>query len=326
MTHPVTVLTEAQRQAFFADGYLMLPNYVPEAWLQRLRAATAELLERSRAVAQTNDVYILEEGHSASDPRLHRVTSPQDQHATFWDFMTDPVMTDLAADVLGPDVKFHHAKLNVKSGQGSRGFKWHQDIQAWPHTDYSPVSIGVYIEGCEADQGPLSFARGSHQGPLYSMYDPDRHFVVRLRDADMGWLKDATIDTPTGGPGTTLLLNCRTVHGSVPNRSVHPRPLLLPVYSSADSFAYTPSPITSPHQGDIVRGQSAQFASFDTRPCELPPDWRGGLPDRLDVPEGRRASRPAGEGCRALTCLSYIRLIGSSRGRCAASRSTTMMR
>ena len=73
-----------------------------------------------------------------------------------------------------------------------------------------------------------------------------------------------------------MLLNCRAVHGSAPNRATAARPLLLPVYSSADSFAYTPSPIPSPHQGDIVRGRPARFARFDTRPVEMPPDWRGG--------------------------------------------------
>jgi ectoine hydroxylase-related dioxygenase (phytanoyl-CoA dioxygenase family) len=276
MRHPVNVLTEAQRRRYFRDGYLVLENYVPEKWLGRLRAATQDLLDRSRSVTQSDNVFVLEEGHSADNPRLHRVTSPQDQHPVFWEFMTDPVMTDLAADVVGPDVKFHHAKLNVKSGQGSRGFKWHQDIQAWPHTDFSPVTIGIYIDGCSADQGPLSFVPGSQEGPLYTMYDDARNFVVRIPDADLAWLKDDMVDVPTGGPGTTILLNCRSIHGSTPNRSAKPRPLLLPVYSSADSFAYTPSPITSPHQGDIVRGQPAKFACFDTRPCELPPDWRGG--------------------------------------------------
>ena len=162
MRQPLNVLTEAQRRRYFRDGYLVLENYVPQHWLGRLRAATEELLDRSRSVKRSDDVFVLEEGHSADNPRLHRVTSPQDQHPTFWDFMTSPVMADLAADVVGPDVKFHHAKLNVKSGQGSRGFKWHQDIQAWPHTDYSPVTIGIYIDGCTRDQGPLSFVPGSH--------------------------------------------------------------------------------------------------------------------------------------------------------------------
>jgi len=276
LKHPVGVLTEAQRARFFADGFLVLPDYVPAPWLARLKGALDELMERSRRITRPDDIWVLEEGHSAATPRLHRVTSPQDQHPVFWEFIRDPVMTDLAADIVGPDVKFHHAKLNVKSEQGTRGFKWHQDIPAWPHTDYSPISIGVYIDGCTMEQGPLSFARGSHEGPLYSQYDCDGNFVVRIRDEDLGWLKDDLIEHAVGGPGTTLLLHCRTVHGSLENRSSRARPLLLPVYSSADSFAYTPSPIVSPHLGDIVRGRAARQASFDTRPCELPPDFRAG--------------------------------------------------
>lgn len=276
LRHPATILSEAQRVFYFENGYLALPDFVPEQWLRRLRAAQAEMIEQSRAVTQTNGVFVLEEGHSASTPRLHRIASPDDQHPAFWTFMTDPVMTDLAADVVGPDVRFHHSKLNLKTGEGSRGFKWHQDIQAWPHTDYSPVTVGVYLEGCDEDQGPLAFVPGSHDGPLYSMYDDSGQFVVRIRDEELGFLERARIDAPTGGPGTVLLLNCRTVHGSAVNRSPRPRPLLLTVYSSADSFAYTPAPIGGSHLGDMVRGKPARYASFDTRPCELPPDWRGG--------------------------------------------------
>ncbi len=276
LASPLHVLTADQRRAYFEDGFLVLPNYVPESWLKRLRAAMEELLDRSRAVTRSDSIYVLEEGHSANEPRLHRISSPQDQHPTFWEFMTDPIMTDLAADVVGPDVKFHHAKLNVKSGKGTQGFGWHQDIPAWPHTDYSPVTIGIYINGCGEDQGPLTVAKGSHDGPLFSMYDDAGNFVVKIRDKDLGWLKDEIVASITGGPGTVLLLNCRAVHGSVPNRSSAARPLLLPVYSSADSFPYTPSPIPSPHQGDVVRGKPAQFASFDTRPVEMPPDWRFG--------------------------------------------------
>jgi len=276
LKHPANVLSDAQRHEFFNKGFVVLPDYVPEAWLVRLRAAMAELLDRSRTVKQSDGVFVLEEGHSETNPRLHRVSSPQDQHPTFWEFMTDPVMTGLAADVVGPDVKFHHAKLNVKSGKGTQGFGWHQDIPAWPHTDFSPVTIGIYLDGCTPEQGPLTVAEGSHSGPLFSMYDDAGNFVVKIREKDLAWLKNDLIRSITGGPGTTLLLNCRAVHGSVPNKSAAARPLLLPVYSSADSFPYTPSPIPSPHQGDVVRGQAAKYASFDTRPVEMPPDWRFG--------------------------------------------------
>jgi hypothetical protein len=54
------------------------------------------------------------------------------------------------------------------------------------------------------------------------------------------------------------------------------RPLLLNVYSSADSMPYMANPIPSAYEGRIVRGKPARFACHDPRGCELPPDWSGG--------------------------------------------------
>ena len=73
-----------------------------------------------------------------------------------------------------------------------------------------------------------------------------------------------------------MLLNCRTIHGSAPNRSGRSRPLLLIVYSSADSWPYTANPIPSPLSGHVVRGERARWASVDPRGYEVPPDWSAG--------------------------------------------------
>ena len=54
-------------------------------------------------------------------------------------------MADVAADIVGPDVKFHHSKLNFKWAEGGEEVKWHQDIQFWPHTNYSPATIGTLL-------------------------------------------------------------------------------------------------------------------------------------------------------------------------------------
>ncbi|MEM7252668.1 MAG: phytanoyl-CoA dioxygenase family protein [Pseudomonadota bacterium] len=270
---PAHVLKQAERERYFQDGYLSVPGYISSGWVERLQQAAAEMVAKSQEQRESDHIFALEEGHRSDAPRLHRLYSPQDHHPTFLEFIRSEEMTALAADVVGPHVKFHHAKLNFKSKQGSRGFKWHQDIQAWPHTDYSPVTIGIYLDGCDADQGPLSMVRGSHKGPLYTMYDQEGRFAVCLRDEDASWIKSGDIDGPVGPPGTALLLHCRTVHGSVTNESDADRPLLLVVYSSADSFAYTQSPIDSPYLGEIMRGVPARFANFDSRPCELPPDW-----------------------------------------------------
>ncbi len=270
LEYPTNVLTDAQRAEYFDKGFVVLPKYVKEPWLGRLRAALHDLLERSKGIKQSDGVFVLEAGHSAETPRLHRVNSPQDHHPTFWEFMTDPILTDLVADVVGPDVKFHHAKLNVKSEKGTQSFKWHQDIPGWPHTDFSPVTVGIYLEDCGPEQGPLAFVPGSHNGPLYPSYDDDGYFVGIPDDL----VNQDEIELAVGEAGTVVMLNCRVIHGSGINRSDRPRPLLLPVYSSADSFAYTSSPIPSPRCGEIVRGSPARFASFDLRPCPVPPPVR----------------------------------------------------
>ena len=76
LTYRPIVLTEAQRATYFSDGFLILPDYVPRTWLERLCAANDELLERSRRVVHSDSIFVLEEGHSGQHPRLHRVIPP----------------------------------------------------------------------------------------------------------------------------------------------------------------------------------------------------------------------------------------------------------
>ena len=269
LKHAPRVLSPVQRQRFFDEGFLVLESFVGADWLRRLNDAQQRLVERSRGLTASDATFQLEKGHTAEHPRLHRITSPQDADAEFWAFFTSPEITDLAADVVGPDVKFHHAKLNTKAERGSAPFFWHQDFPGWPHTDYSPVTVGVYLTGCTMEQGPLGFLPGSHAGPLYDQYD-DEDRIIAIPET-MIEANRHRIVYPTGGPGTVVLVHCRVVHGSGVNTSDIPRPLLLPAYSSADSFPYTPNPLPSPRSGQVVRGKPARFASFDLRPCRVPP-------------------------------------------------------
>lgn len=273
LKHPTNVLTNAQRDQFFEEGAVVVEGAIPETWLKRLRAASDEIIERSRAVSESDGQYILEPGHSATSPRLKRLSSPIDHHPAFWDFTSSSPAVEAAADLVGPDVKYHHSKLNFKWAKGGMKFDWHQDIQAWPHTDYSPVTVGLYLEDCGMEQGPLIAIRGSHDGPLHSMYDDNRNWVLSIPEDRIDMDKASHL---TGAAGSMVMLNCRTIHGSAPNLSDRSRLFLLLVYSSADSFPYGFSPIQSPRLGTIVRGKPALVSSHDPRPCEVPPDWSKG--------------------------------------------------
>ena len=273
---PGKVLSQAQRESYFETGYLLLEKAVPEDWIARLRAVTEEMVEASRAVTASDATWDLEDGHSADAPRLRRLSSPNDQHQTYWDYAAQSIVPDIVADLVGPNVKFHHSKLNFKWARGGEEVKWHQDIGFWPHTNYSPLTVGTYLYDCGDDQGPLGVIRGSQAKALYDQYNDKGEWVGCLSEADAAKLDPADAVYLPGPAGSLTIHNCRTIHGSKPNRSDAGRPLLLNVYSAADAMPYTHNPLFSKYAGAIVRGESVRWAHHDPRPCLLPPDWSGG--------------------------------------------------
>ncbi|MBM3491169.1 MAG: phytanoyl-CoA dioxygenase family protein [Alphaproteobacteria bacterium] len=276
LSHPARVLSQRQRERYFADGYLLLEGAVPIDWVERLRRVTEEMVERSRANAKSDGVFDLEPGHSAAGPRLRRLTSPVSHHPVYWEFAAKSVLGDVVADLVGPDVKFHHSKLNFKWQEGGAEVKWHQDIQAWPHTNYSPLTLGTYLYDVGEEQGPLGIIPGSHDGPLYNHFNDKEQWVGHILPRDLAGIDLTRAVYLTGPAGSVTVHNCRSVHGSKPNLSNLGRPLLLNVYSAADAYTYSVNPIPSPYEGAIVRGRRARMVHLDPRPCPAPPDWSGG--------------------------------------------------
>ena len=264
------VLTAEQRHAYERDGFLALPGLVDEAWLDRLRAATAGFVEQSRALTESTFLFDLEPTHTAEAPRLRRLVSPVDLHETYWEFASASVITDVVEDLLGPDIKFHHGKLNFKAPGGGEEVKWHQDIQFWPHTNYGPLTVGVFLADVGEGMGNVGFVPGSHRGELFDQYDGE-HWVGCLSPGDAASVDLDSAVYPLGPAGTVTVHNCRTVHGSAPNRSARERPLLLQTYAPADAFTYTDLVKKSPHGDVLIRGRPARWARHDPRPCQVGP-------------------------------------------------------
>ncbi|HVH76151.1 MAG TPA: phytanoyl-CoA dioxygenase family protein [Stellaceae bacterium] len=269
-------LTQKQREFYFENGYLLLAGIVPLETVERLRQVTADLVEETRALSRSDAKWDLDRGHSPQKIKLRRLSSPCDHHPAYWEYASGAPLADIAADLLGPDVKFHHSKLNFKADAGGAEVEWHQDIQFWPHTNYSPLTIGTYLYDCGPQQGPLGVIAGSHKGELFDQYGENGEWTGRIGERDLARLPLDRAQYLCGPAGSLTIHNCRTVHGSEPNDSEAPRPLFLVTYSSADAIPYTPNPLRSPHAGRIVRGKPARWAQHDPRPCLMPPDWSGG--------------------------------------------------
>ena len=269
-------ISRKQQESYFDNGYLLIENAINSQTLSKLKDITAQAIDDSRQVVQSDTTWDLEPEHCSENPRLRRLTSPNDYDDTYWAYASSEAITEILSDLIGPDIKFHHSKLNFKWAGGGEEVKWHQDISFWPHTNYTPCTVGLYLEDCNDEQGPLGIIAGSHKGPLFDQYNEDNQWIGCLSDEDVMQL-DMSRETYLPGPaGSITIHNCRTVHGSKINRTDRPRPLLLNAYAAANAMTYTFNPARSKYDQRIVRGQAARWARHDPEPCLLPPDWSGG--------------------------------------------------
>lgn len=83
-------LSQAQLDAYRRDGFIVVPDVLSPAEVAALRHVTDALVEGSRAVAAHSDVYDLEPGHSAADPRVRRIKEPHRQAPVFDQMMRHP--------------------------------------------------------------------------------------------------------------------------------------------------------------------------------------------------------------------------------------------
>jgi ectoine hydroxylase-related dioxygenase (phytanoyl-CoA dioxygenase family) len=266
-------LTQQQWDQYQSDGYLCLPGFLSIDWLQRLEAAMNGFIEQSRSLSASSASILVEPGHMPENPRLRRIPQTGAFDPDFEAFGLNGPIVDIAEDLLGPDIRLHHSKLNFKWNDGGEEIKWHQDIQFWPHSNYSLLTIGVYLCDVDDQMGPMGIYAGSHKGRLYPLRDSAGEWTGALADAEVSSLDQEAIRWCKGPRGTVTVHNCRMVHGSEPNRSPRMRPLLLHTYAAGDAKPLTNLMEGIPFSGIMVRGEE-QVVRHDPSPSPFPPDFR----------------------------------------------------
>ena len=263
-------------------GYLLFDGLIGPVWLERLKAAATEFVEASRSLTQSSKAIDIAPGHTAEQPKLRRLVSPVDQHPTFYEFAIRGPMAQLACALLGGRARFHHSKLNYKWSAGGEEVKWHQDIQFWPHTDFSPLTIGVYLAAVDDEMGPMGVIPGSHHGTIYDLYDHQNQWAGAMREADIKGLELDKAVWLKGAAGSVTVHNACMIHGSMPNDSDRGRPLLLQTYSAIDSYPISnlgANSVLAGASGTVIEGPSDQRICIQGRQLRCAPDWsaKGGL-------------------------------------------------
>ncbi|MGD2172030.1 MAG: phytanoyl-CoA dioxygenase family protein [Gammaproteobacteria bacterium] len=254
------MLSERQIEFFESEGYLLLERAVGGEQLRVLRRQFAAWVDESRgqrqAYGKTLDGrarFDLEAGHSADRPALRRVNAPTDISSDYYRAMRDGGIADAVASLIGPNVRFHHSKINSKLPGTATAVKWHQDFPFTPHSNDDLVTALLMLDDVVDENGPLKVVPGSHKGEIFELWHGGV-FTGAVADEVACDCEQRAV-TCTGEAGTLCLMHTRLLHGSAPNLSDLPRTLFIAVYSAEDAMPITPNPVPCRHQGEVVRGR-----------------------------------------------------------------------
>lgn len=231
---PPECLTADQIAFYRENGYLVLENQVPMERIARIRQEIARFATEARDMTASNDRIDLEDSHTPDDPRMRRIKLPHLISDPVRDLLYSDHVLGPARDLIGPDIRLHTTKLNMKSAGYGAAIELHQDFAFYPHTNDDVLAIGVILDDMEPENGPLMVFPGSHRGPIHD-HHAEGVFVGAIDPSAPG-LDMANAVELLGSAGSISIHHGRIVHGSALNTSDKDRRLLFLEMMAADAF------------------------------------------------------------------------------------------
>jgi len=227
-------LTPQQLDFYRRQGYVVAHDVLDASELGRLHAAMDELLAGALGISDHTPLYDLEDTHSPEQPRVRRLKLPHQHHPVFHELIRSPKLLSLMTSILGPSVRMHTSKLNLKSADYGSPVEWHQDWAFYPHTNDDVLAVGVLLDDFTPDNGPMMVVPGTHFGPIHSHHQ-DGVFVGAIDPRHISTEIDRAVPL-IAKAGSITLHHARLIHGSALNTSRQPRSFLLYEAMAADAW------------------------------------------------------------------------------------------
>ncbi len=272
-------LSQATIDAYRQDGFVVIEGVLSPAETKALRDTTDRLVEGARNVASHNDLYDLEPTHSPAEPRVRRIKTPHAWDPVYAGVMRHPRILAILQQLVHPAIRFDTSKLNMKAAGYGAAVEWHQDWAFYPHTNDDLAAVGVMMDDCAIENGPLLCVPGSHRGPVYD-HHADGYFCGAI-DPDTPGLALDTARPCIGPAGSISIHHARTTHGSAVNTSSRMRRLLLFQYRAADAW-----PLVAAQQPKSWEEWQALLLTGENDP--VVPRVTA-VPVRLPLPEAKHA-------------------------------------
>jgi phytanoyl-CoA hydroxylase len=229
------MISDQDVQTYKRDGVIVVPDVLGADTLSQLRSVIAELVAGSAKTLEHTEVYDLEPGHTAENPRVRRIKAPQKVHPLFDQIVRSEAVLDILKKLIGPHLRLHGSKLNMKSAHYGSPVEWHQDWAFYPHTNDDVLAIGVLLDDTDLSNGPMLVTPGTHTKEVWNHHGDDGHFAGLVDpDTITGEIERAV--PCMGRAGSMSFHHVRALHGSALNTSDRSRNLLLYEVAASDAW------------------------------------------------------------------------------------------
>ena len=229
-----SVISDNDVEGYRRDGYVVIPDLLDARQRAELQQVIDGWMAGAARVDTHDDIYDLEPGHTRAEPRVRRIKAPHRVAPRFLDVVRSAPVVAVLQRLLGPDLRLHGSKLNIKAPQYGSPVEWHQDWAFYPHTNDDILAIGVMLDDMDLANGPLLVVPGSHRGPIYD-HHYDGRFCGAIDPASIA-AETARAVPVTGKAGAMSFHHVRLLHGSAENTSDRRRQLLLYEVCAADAW------------------------------------------------------------------------------------------
>lgn len=278
------MIKDDQVKSFNERGYLVIENLLPENILKDLQKITEDFVEKSKFIKENDLIFDLSDDHTPENPVVRRLKDPHLNHSVYSDIIKNNLITDVVSKLIGNNIRLEHTKLNFKSAKGGEAIEWHQDWAFYPHTNDDIVEVGIFLDDCGNENGPLLCVPGSHKGPI-----DDHHqngYFIGAVDPSKSHYNLETAEPIVAKAGSISVHHVRCLHGSRKNNSEKSRRVLFAGYCAADAWPLRGildsgiKPNTS--EGDFVgnvysafrermiKGKSSLVARVEANPVRMP--------------------------------------------------------
>lgn len=234
---------DAWRQAYSADGYLVVEEAVDAATLAGLRTVieriAAQVVDGSLPAHLRRHVALERDrtrGSRAGETDGDAVSNIME--LPLFDplcarFITYPRLLTILTALFGTtEFAFHNYKCICKMPHNRAPFQWHRDLPYLAHTGPDLLTAMVCLDPMTADNGATVVFPGSHHGAPTQPDPADTDIPAERLPGN-----PVTVECPAG---SAVLFHVNLIHGGPANRTDQPRRNVIGIWSGPDTWPTYP--------------------------------------------------------------------------------------